>query len=153
MAASRIVPPGVARYGSFLSEGVILMLGGLSASLAAQPAARSIASRGSRWRVPAMAAGGLLANDGDADADVISLTGFTGAGGAGKIGSALAGAWRNLVLNADGSFSYTPDATKLAVAPAFDMPVDNFVYTINDGHGGTASAELAISVTPTGIVT
>lgn len=43
------------------AEGVILMLGGLGASLAAQPAARSIAPQGLRWRVPALAAGGLLA--------------------------------------------------------------------------------------------
>jgi len=47
------------------AEGVVLMLGGLNASLAApsvgRPDTRAIARQGVRWRVPAMAAGGLLA--------------------------------------------------------------------------------------------
>jgi Ca2+-binding RTX toxin-like protein len=97
------------------------------------------------------AGSGVLTNDSDSDADALSVTGFTGAGGTGTIGGALPGAWGALVLNVDGSFSYTPNAVKLALAPTFDTPVDNFVYTVHDGHGGTASARLAISVTPTGI--
>ena len=60
------------------------------------------------------AGSGVLTNDSDSDADALSVTGFTGAGGTGTIGGALPGAWAALVLNVDSSFSYTPNAVKLA---------------------------------------
>jgi Bacterial Ig domain/RTX calcium-binding nonapeptide repeat (4 copies) len=47
-----------------------------------------------------------------------------------------------LVLNADGSFVYTPDSTFSGT--------DSFTYTISDGHGGFSTATVTITVTPAG---
>ena len=43
-----------------------------------------------------------------------------------------------LVLNADGTFTYTPDANFNGT--------DSFVYQVTDGNGGTAQATVAITV-------
>ena len=95
---------------------------------------------------------GVLDNDTDPDGDLLTVTSFSGAGGTGNVGTTVSGAWGDLLLHADGSFSYTPSAAKLALAPAADTPVDSFDYTVSDGNGGTATATLEIAVTPTGIV-
>jgi VCBS repeat-containing protein len=92
------------------------------------------------------AAAGVLANDADADGDALSVTGITDPDGAGTVGAPLEGDWGELTLNVDGSYSYTPDAAKLALALADQAPVDTFTYTVSDGEGGTATAELEISV-------
>jgi VCBS repeat-containing protein len=94
----------------------------------------------------------VLDNDSDPDGDLLAVTSFSGAGGTGNVDTTVSGAWGDLLLHADGSFSYTPSAAKLALAPAADTPVDSFDYTVSDGHGGTAAATLEIAVTPTGIV-
>ncbi len=70
---------------------------------------------------------GLLANDGDGDGDTITASGpATSANGG------------NVVVNANGSFSYNP-------APGFEG-TDSFTYTISDGNGGTDTATVTISV-------
>ncbi|WP_221797202.1 beta strand repeat-containing protein [Oceanobacter mangrovi] len=45
-----------------------------------------------------------------------------------------------LVLNADGTFTYTPDANFNGT--------DSFVYEVSDGNGGTAQATVTITVDP-----
>src|SRR5207253_737684 len=62
----------------------------------------------------------VLANDTDADSDVLSIT---------AVGAALHGA---TLANPDGTITYTP-------ALNYNGP-DSFTYTISDGHGGTATA-------------
>jgi sugar lactone lactonase YvrE len=69
----------------------------------------------------------VLANDADPDGDLLSVTGTTqGAGG-------------TVVINADGSVTYTPN-------PAF-VGADQFAYSISDGRGGTATASVFLTVT------
>lgn len=68
----------------------------------------------------------VLANDSDADAHALSVTG------------AGAAAHGTVVINQDGSITYTPAAN-------YSGP-DSFTYTINDGNGGTASATVAVTV-------
>jgi Ca2+-binding RTX toxin-like protein len=99
-----------------------------------------------------VAADGVLANDEDLDGDALIVTDVAFEGVSGDVGIALAGDWGDLVLNEDGSLSYTPDPAKLALAPAADTPVDTFDYTIDDGNGGSDVGTLEIAVTPTGIV-
>jgi len=70
----------------------------------------------------------VLANDGDADGDAITITGVT-QGGHGAV-----------VLNGDGSVTYTP-------APNFNGN-DQFTYSISDGHGATATGTVSVTVTP-----
>ena len=87
----------------------------------------------------AAAATGVLYNDtlpGGGSLTVTAVNGQTTA-----VGHVLAGQYGNVVLNADGSFTYTPDATK-AVAGL----VDHFTYT-ETGNGQTATANLDIRLT------
>jgi hypothetical protein len=69
----------------------------------------------------------VLANDGDVDADVLSVTAVTvPANGA-------------AVIESDGSVTYTP-------SPEYSGP-DAFEYTISDGAGGAATGHVMVNVT------
>ncbi|HWP27658.1 MAG TPA: cadherin-like domain-containing protein, partial [Xanthobacteraceae bacterium] len=72
--------------------------------------------------------GNVLANDTDIDGDPLAVTLGTGPANG------------TLVLNADGSFNYTPN-------PDFNG-ADSFTYTADDGNGGTDTATVSIEVTP-----
>ena len=98
----------------------------------------------------ATAATGVLSDDTDLDGDQLTVTGVSDtANGSGTIGSALAGLYGHLTVNADGSYSYTPDdATTINTAPSGSHLQDTFTYTISDGNGGTASASLSITLNP-----
>ena len=88
---------------------------------------------------------GLLANDTDVDGGAISITQFTVAGVAGTFTpgtTAHIASVGDLKINANGSYTFTPAAD-------FNGAVPVATYTISDGVGGTATAELALSVTPT----
>ncbi len=68
----------------------------------------------------------VLANDSDADGDVLSVSQYSQPGHG------------SLVLNDDGTFSYQPDADFAGV--------DYFEYTIDDGNGGTDTARVYVCV-------
>ncbi len=103
----------------------------------------------------ATAAAGVLSNDTDLDGDKLTVTGVSDASnGAGTVGSALAGLYGHLTLNANGSYSYTPDnAIAINMPPSGSRLQDIFTYTVSDGNGGTASASLTIVIDPVVIAT
>ena len=68
----------------------------------------------------------VLANDTDPNGDVLSVTAVT----APQHGTA--------VRNTDGTITYTPTTSYTGS--------DSFSYTVSDGHGGTATASVAITV-------
>ena len=70
----------------------------------------------------------VLANDTDLDGDSLTVTGVSAA----AHGSAVA--------NADGTIAYTPAANYTGA--------DSFSYTIGDGHGGSATATVSVTVSP-----
>ncbi|WP_129139544.1 tandem-95 repeat protein, partial [Modicisalibacter coralii] len=70
----------------------------------------------------------LLANDSDVDGDTLTITSVSGA----EHGS--------VVLNADGSITFTPAADYNGAA--------SFDYTVSDGQGGSATATVGVRVTP-----
>jgi YVTN family beta-propeller protein/VCBS repeat-containing protein len=81
--------------------------------------------------VTGVATGKLTATD--TDADVVTYTASNPASGA-------------VVVNADGSFVYTPTAAaRTSARSSATAKTDSFTITINDGYGGTR----AITVTPT----
>ena len=84
------------------------------------------------------AAGGVLANDTDADAsDTLTVTAFDAASSLGA----------TVTVNADGSFSYDPStSTTLAALNIGETTLDTFTYTASDGNGGTATATVSINV-------
>ena len=94
--------------------------------------------------------GNVLDNDLDVDA-TDQLTVSTVAGSAANVGESIAGTYGTLVLNADGTYSYTLDNSKDVVQAlaAGEAAADTFSYTVSDGHGGSATATLTITVTGT----
>ncbi len=89
----------------------------------------------------ASAAGGVLANDKDADNDVLKVIAVDDSGF--SVGNQVHGAYGTLVLNADGSYSYTVDANVRQIPRS---AVDNFSYVVSDQHGGNNSAQLTIAL-------
>ncbi|WP_075082765.1 Calx-beta domain-containing protein [Mariniblastus fucicola] len=69
----------------------------------------------------------ILANDSDPDNDTLTVTTAVAANG-------------TVVINADGTIDYTPNANFHGS--------DTVNYTINDGNGGTASSTVLINVVP-----
>ncbi|TPI53340.1 hypothetical protein FJ420_31800, partial [Mesorhizobium sp. B3-1-3] len=104
------------------------------------------------------AAGNVLANDTDSDDSHASLvvsavrTGpESGSGSAGTVGSALAGTYGSLILNANGTYTYTlnnSDADTNALAEGVTV-TEVFTYTVRDPHGLTDTAQLTLTVTGT----
>jgi VCBS repeat-containing protein len=68
----------------------------------------------------------VLTNDSDVDGDSLQISAFTQP------------SHGTVVLNADGSYTYTPNAPFSGT--------DSFTYTITDGNGSDATAEVRISV-------
>jgi VCBS repeat-containing protein len=83
------------------------------------------------------ASGNVLANDSDADGDGLAAAAGT-----------MLGSHGTLVLSADGGYTYT--VTNLTGAAGSQLH-DIFSYTVSDGHGGTASAALDITLNRTPI--
>jgi Bacterial Ig domain/Bacterial Ig-like domain (group 1) len=71
----------------------------------------------------------LLENDDDADADVLTVT---STGGVTALGGTVS-------ISQDGSFTYNPPSD------AADVD-DSFQYTVDDGHGGTATATATVHI-------
>jgi len=89
---------------------------------------------------------GLIKNsttgDTDVDGDALTVTGYTisGISGTQTIGSAVnISSVGSLTIHSDGSYSFVPAAN-------YHGSVPEVTYTISDGHGGTASAKLNITV-------
>jgi VCBS repeat-containing protein len=90
--------------------------------------------------------GNVLANDTDADLDVLVVTDVAGA--ASNLGVAIAGQYGSLTLNPDGSYVYAlsnADAQVQALT-ANDTLTDTFSYTASDGRGGFVTETLTITI-------
>ena len=90
----------------------------------------------------------MLAHATDADGDTLTVTAVSDTtSGAGTVGNSLAGAYGHLTLNANGSYSYVADnSAAIAAAPTGSHLQDTFNYAVSDGHGGTATASLTITL-------
>ncbi|MBI6883463.1 VCBS domain-containing protein [Pseudomonas putida] len=99
--------------------------------------------------------GNVLPNDSDVDTgDGLTVTGIrsgqeAGTGNAGALGQPIAGQYGTLVLNGDGSYTYTIDLSNpevLAAAGLGQVLKDYFTYTISDLAGATDQAQLIITL-------
>jgi large repetitive protein len=84
--------------------------------------------------------------DSDPNGDSLSVNAVNG--DATDVGQPVVGTYGTLVLNQDGSYSYTPTAAAQALGVG-DTAADVFTYTISDPAGATASATLTITVNGT----
>lgn len=97
------------------------------------------------------AAGDVTDTDADLPADTLQVVGATAGSVAGPItggsgvGVALTGTYGQLVLQADGSYVYTPGAAANALA-AGQTVQDVFTYTIRDNLSATSTTTITITI-------
>ncbi len=98
----------------------------------------------------APATGNVLTNDTDPDAgDTKTVTAVSFGAATGTLGTALAGAYGSLVLNASGAFTYTINETSAAVQAlrlSTNTLTEVFNYTMRDTAGATSSSTLTITI-------
>lgn len=85
--------------------------------------------------------GGVLANDKDADNDPLKVIAVDENGF--SVGQPVHGKNGTIVINADGSYTYTLDAN---VGQIHHVAFDEFTYVVSDQHGGNNSANLTIAL-------
>ncbi len=115
-------------------------------------AADAVVEAGATTPGDATATGDLLANDTDADlTDVLTVTGAAAGIGvpvAGTLGQPLTGTYGDVVITAGGIWTYMlndADPETQALAPG-QQAVDVFTYEVSDGKGGSATAELQVTI-------
>lgn len=86
------------------------------------------------------AANGVLANDKDADGDLLQIVSVGGS--ADGVGTLIHGQYGDLQLNADGSYTYVQNG----LAPPGGGVTDTFTYSVADGYGSTSNAQLVINL-------
>ena len=80
--------------------------------------------------------------DSDPDGDTLTVSGFTVGGNPGTVGTPLTiPGVGQLTINSNGSYTFDP-------LPAFVGNIPAVVYTVSDGHGGTDTASLTLTVDP-----
>jgi VCBS repeat-containing protein len=84
---------------------------------------------------------GALAGDSDANGAALTITAIEG----GTVGTSFGTQYGALTLNADGSYLYSADASKLANAPIGAPTTDTITFTVSDSNGATANSTLAIT--------
>ena len=93
------------------------------------------------------AAQGLLANDSAGADSTVSVTAVNGQSAA--IGAPVEGAWGALVVQADGSYVFTPSSAALALMEG-QTATDGFTYTITDSEGVSLTTTLTITINGVG---
>ena len=94
---------------------------------------------------------GVLKNDTDVDGDILNVTGIrtgteSGSGVSGTSGTKLTGVYGDLIIYANGSYSYVANSAAAQALKAGQIALDYFTYTVNDGTG-TDQAQLTIAIT------
>ena len=104
------------------------------------------------------AGGNVLSNDTDADSagngesrvvEGVRSGAESGTGALGTLGQPLTGAYGQLTLNADGSYTYVIDDTNPSVQAlriSGQNLVDSFTYTVRDAGGLTDQATLSVTI-------
>ncbi|MCH4295954.1 choice-of-anchor K domain-containing protein [Shewanella sp. 3B26] len=95
--------------------------------------------------------GNVLTNDivgADGEPTIIGVAegDQTDTGVIGQVGAIIAGTYGNLILNADGTYTYQLTASANSIPPS--GAVETFTYTTQDGDGDKTSATLTIDVNP-----
>ena len=96
----------------------------------------------------ATAVTGVLANDSDVDAgDTKTVSGVAFGATNGTVGSALAGTYGTLTLNANGSYSYLADKAAAQALGLGQTATEAFTYTTRDAAGATTSTTITFTIT------
>jgi VCBS repeat-containing protein len=96
------------------------------------------------------AAGGVLANDTDADSgDTKTVSAVSFGATTGTVGTALNGTYGTLTLNADGSYSYAANQPAVEALTAGQVVTESFSYTMRDAAGAASTSTITFTVTGT----
>jgi len=91
------------------------------------------------------ATGNVLTNDSDRDGDSLVVSQVNGSGG--NVGNSVAGTYGHITINANGSYDYTADNIAAIDGAAIGSHLtDTFTYQASDGHGGTASQSITVTL-------
>ena len=118
-----------------------IAVGGVDDAPVAAPDTASV-DRGDVVR--SSAAPGVLGNDLDADGDVLAVTAVDG--DPAKVGRSVTGTYGDLVLAADGAWSYAPGAAATAALALGEVGAEVFAYTVSDASGAWDTGALTIDV-------
>ena len=93
----------------------------------------------------ASGAGNVLTNDSDRDGDTLVVSAVNG--NAGNVGNSVAGTYGHMTIAANGSYTYNADnTTAINSAATGSHLTDTFSYTASDGHGGTTTTNIVITL-------
>ncbi len=124
--------------GGVTSSTVSFTVDRLPTVVADNPATQAVESGGT-------VSGSVLTNDSDRDGDSLTVSQVNGAGG--NVGNSIAGTYGHITINSNGSYSYSADNTVAIDAAATGSHLtDTFTYQASDGHGGTATNTITITL-------
>ena len=125
-------------HGGTSSAALTVTIHGTTDTTPAPPIAIADAAAIKEDTAPNPVIGNVLTNDQDTDGDTLTVT---------NAGTFALG-HGSLALNVDGSYAYTLDNSNPAVNALNDGQTltDAFTYQISDGHGGTSSATLTVTI-------
>ncbi|HVZ42274.1 MAG TPA: VCBS domain-containing protein [Ramlibacter sp.] len=94
------------------------------------------------------AMGNVLDNDSDPDNGASDLFVSAVDGDDSLVGAVVDGAFGTILIHADGSYAYSVDNDNETVDAlnVGDMLTDTFTYTVDDGHGGSGTASIVITI-------
>ena len=91
------------------------------------------------------ATGNVLSNDSDRDGDSLTVSQVNGS--AGNVGNSIAGTYGHITIGSNGSYDYTADnIAAIDGAATGSHLTDSFTYQASDGHGGTATQTITITL-------
>jgi len=89
--------------------------------------------------------GNVLSNDSDRDGDTLVVSAVNGVGG--NVGSSVAGTYGHITIGSNGVYSYTADnSVAIDAAATGSHLTDTFSYTASDGHGGTTTTNIVVTI-------
>ncbi|MGV1006665.1 MAG: Ig-like domain-containing protein, partial [Candidatus Nanopelagicales bacterium] len=141
-AAAKLDAPATAKADTFTvtvadDHGGSLAVPITTAIVGANVAPTVTQSAGTPNATSGLVAGAVLGSDADSDPLAYTLT-----------GAAAKGA---VVLNADGSFTYTPTALARHNAAFTSDTTDSFTITVADGYGGTVNVPVSVTISPASV--
>jgi VCBS repeat-containing protein len=90
-------------------------------------------------------AGNVLTNDSDKDGDTLTVSAVQGSGA--NVGNFVSGTYGQLKVNSDGSYTYSANNTAAIDGAATGSHLtDTFSYTASDGHGGTTTTNIIVTI-------
>jgi Ca2+-binding RTX toxin-like protein len=92
----------------------------------------------------ALSSGNVLSNDSDVNTGAI-LTVIDVNSNPSNVGNIIAGTYGNLILNANGTYTYTPFSSDQTLAVGTSV-VDSFSYVISDGQGASSTSFLTFTI-------